>query len=148
MLFRSEAIMAMNRPPVTISLSDRMPEQDSRSPRLDFRGDDASMYVWWKISPTPNFLGLRATYRRRGGAGRCRGRLRAHQARPRVGLRLAPFWEPPGSPLSLLRTLSSFRVNTDVRQFWAFSENIFLSTFLEYKNSRKQQVALSILLIG
>ena len=31
-----EAIMVMKRPPVTIYPSGKVPEQDSRSPRLDF----------------------------------------------------------------------------------------------------------------
>ena len=140
-----EEIMAMKRPPVTISPSGRVPEQGCRSPRLDFWGDGASLYLSWKISPSPNFLGLRATYRRRGGARRCRGPPGDPQSRPRVGPRLAPPWEPQGTPLSVLRTSSSFRANIDVRQFWALSENISLRTFLKYK---KQQLALGILLIG
>ena len=103
-----EAIMAMKRPPVTISFSGRVPEQDSRRPRLDFRGDGASLYVQRKISLSLNFLGLRTSYRRRGGAGKCWGATR----------------EPPSSPLTLLRTSSLFRVKTDIRRFSAHSENI------------------------
>ena len=41
--------MAMQRPPVMIPLSDRVPEQDSRSPRLDFQGDGTSVSVSWKF---------------------------------------------------------------------------------------------------
>ena len=130
-----EAIMAIKRPPMTISPSGRVPEQDSRSPRLDFRGDGTSLYVLWKISPSPNFLGLRATYRRRGGARRCRGPPGDPQARPRVGPRQAPSWGPQGTPPGLLRSLSSFRVKTDLRGFSAHSKNISLRTFLKYKNS-------------
>ena len=51
-----EAIMAMKRPPVTIPPADRVPEQDSRSPRLDFRGDDVSVSVSWKISVPEVFM--------------------------------------------------------------------------------------------
>ena len=136
-----EAIMAMKRPPVTISPSGRVPEQDCRSPRLDFRGDGASLYVSWKISPSPNFLGLKAIYRRRGDARRWPGPPGDHQARPRVGPRLAAPWWPLGPPPGLLRSLSSFRVKIDLRGFSAHSENISLRTFLKYKNSRKQQLA-------
>ena len=140
--------MAMKRPPVKISPSGRVPEQGCRSPRLDFRGDGASLYVSWKISLSPNFLGLRPTYRRRGGARRCRGPPGDPQARPRVGPRLArPCW-PPGRPPGLLRCRFSFRVKIGLRGFSALSENISLRAFLKYKNSRKQQLAWGILLIG
>ena len=49
-----EAIMAMKRPPVKIPPFGRVPKQGCRSPRLDFQGDGASLYVSWKISPSPN----------------------------------------------------------------------------------------------
>ena len=51
--------MVMKKPPAMISTSDRVPEQGCRSPRLDFRGDGASLFVSLKITPSPNFLGLR-----------------------------------------------------------------------------------------
>ena len=78
-----EAIMAMKRPLVTISPTNRVLEQDSRSPRLDFRGDDASLYVLWKITLSLIKLGLRETYRRRGDGRWWPGSLGALQARPR-----------------------------------------------------------------
>ena len=58
-----EAIMAVKRPPVMIPLSGRVPKQDSRSPRLDFRADGAFVSVSWKVYPSPIFLGLKAIYR-------------------------------------------------------------------------------------
>ena len=76
-----------------------VPEQGCKSSRLDFRGDDASLNVSWKISPSPNFLGFRAIYKRRGDERRWPGRPGAHQAWPRVGPRLAPL----GGPLAPLR---------------------------------------------
>ena len=140
--------MAMKRPLVKIPPSGRVPKQGCRSPRLDFRGDGASLYVLWKISPSPNFLGLRAIYKRRGGARRCQGPPGDPQARPRVGPCLAPPWGPQGTPPGLLRSLSSFRVKIAFRGFSAHSENISFRTFLKYKYSRKQQLAWGILLIG
>jgi len=134
--------MAMKRPPVTISPSGRVPEQGCRSPRLDFRGDGASMYVSWKITPSPIKLGLKATNRRRGDGRRWPGRPGGPQARPRVGPRLGCLWLPPGPPPGLLWSPSSFRVKNDFRGFSAHSENISLRTFLKYKNSRKQELAL------
>ena len=140
--------MVMKRPPAMISPSGRVPEQGCRSPRLDFRGDGASLYVSWKITPSSNFLGFRAIYRRRGDERRWPGRPGAHQARPRADPHLGVTQLPPGPPPGLLRSLSSFRVKTDLRGFSAHSENISLRGFLKYKNSRKQQLAWGILLIG
>ena len=51
-----EAIMAMKRPPVTIPPFGRVPEQDSRSPRFDFRGDGASLYVFMENISVPEFF--------------------------------------------------------------------------------------------
>ena len=129
--------MVMKRPPAV-----RVPEQGCRSPRLDFRGDGASLYVSWKISPSPNFLGLRATYRRRGGAGRCRGPPGDPQARPRVGPRLAPPWGPQGTPPDLLRSLSSFRVKTDLRGFFSPFREYFLKNFSEIQKQQKRATGL------
>ena len=63
-----EVVMVMKRLPAMISPSDRGAEQDCRSPRLDFRGDGASMWFSRKITMSLNFLGFRAIYRRRGDA--------------------------------------------------------------------------------
>ena len=126
-----EAIMAMKRPPVKIPPSGRVPEQGCRSPRLDFRGDDASLWFSWKIIPSPNFLGLRASYRQRGDGRRWPGPPKAHQARPRVGSRLGSLWLPPGPPPGLLQSRSSFRVKNDLRGFSAHSEIISFRTFLK-----------------
>ena len=50
-----EAVMVMKRPPAMISPSVRVPEQGCRSPRLDFRGDGASLWFLRKITPSPKF---------------------------------------------------------------------------------------------
>ena len=136
--------MAMKRPPVTISPSGRVSEQGCRIPRLTFRGDGASLYVSWKISPSANFLGFRASYRRRGDGRRWPGSPGALKAWPRVGPQLVP----PGPPSGLLRCRSSFRVKIDLRGFSALSENIYLRGFLKPKTCIKQQLACGILLIG
>ena len=136
-----EAIMVMKRPPAMISPSGRVPEQGCRSPRLDFQGDYASLWFSWTITPSPNFLGLRTSYRRRGDGRRWPGPPKDHHAWPRMGSRLGCLWLPPGPPPGLLWTLSSFRVKIDFRGFSAHSENISFRTFLKYKNSRKQQLA-------
>ena len=129
-----EAIMVMKRPQAMISSSGRVPEQGCRSPRLDFRGDGASLLFSWKITPSPNFLGLRASYRRRG-AGR-RWPLEDPQARPWVGPRLASLWWHGGPPPGTFRSLSSFRVKIDLRGFSALFENISLREFLKQKTCR------------
>ena len=133
--------MVMKRPPAMISPSGRVPEQGCRSPRLDFRGDGASLYVSWKITPSPNFLGFRATYGRRGDCRRWPGWPDHPQARPRVGPRLGGGWRPPGSPPGLLRSLSSFRVKTDLRGFSAHFENISLRTFRKIQKQQKTETS-------
>ena len=140
-----EAVMVMKRPPAMISPSGRVPEQGWRSPRLDFQGDDASLWFLWKITPSPNFLGFRGLNRQRGDERRWPGQPGAHQAWPRVDPRLGSLWWPPGSPPGLLWSLSSFRVKTDLCGFSAHSENISLSGFLKQKTCRKQQLAWGIL---
>ena len=97
-----EAVMVMKRPQAMISPSDRVPEQGCRSPRLDFGGDGAYLYVSWKITPSPNFLGFRAIYRRRGDERKWLGLPWAHQALPRADPRLGvvpSFWVAPLAPL-------------------------------------------------
>ena len=115
-----DAIMEMKRPPVTISPFGGVPEQGCRSPRLDFRGDGASLYVSWKITPSVIFLGLGASYRQRGDGRRWPGRPGGPQTRGRG----RPPLVPPGPPPGLLRSLSSFWVKTDLRGFSAHSENM------------------------
>ena len=132
-----EAVMVMKRPLAMIFPSDRVPEQGCRRPRLDFQGDGASMWFSWKITPSPNFLGLRASYRRRCDGRRWSGPLGAHHARPKEGSRLAPLSRRPGPPPGLLQTLSSFRVKIDLCGFLAHSENISLRAFVKYKNNIK-----------
>ena len=133
---------------MVIPPSGRVPEQDYRSPRLDFRGDGASVDVSWKITPSPKVLGQKAIYRRRGGARGRWGAPHDPQVWPRVSPCLAGVWGPPGPSPGLLQAISLFRVKNDLREFSTLFENISLRTFLKYKNSRKQKLALGILLIG
>ena len=119
--------MVMKRPSAMISPSDRVPEQGCRSPKLDYRGDSSSLYVSWKISPSPIKLGLKATYRRRGDGRRWPGAPHDPQARPRVDPLLAGVWVPPGSPPGLLRAFSLFRVKIDLRCIITLPLRIFAS---------------------
>ena len=131
--------MVMKRPPVMIPLFGRVPEQDSRSPRLDFRGDGAFVDVSWQITLSPMFLGKREFIGKeavRGGAG-------GRHMTPRHGLGWARAWQAFGDPWpspSFLRAISPFRVKNDLREFSVLSENISLRTFLKYKNRDRKSV--------
>src|SRR3954463_14806966 len=64
---------------------------------------DPNLGFWWrrrsgtlsrKLSNPPQFLGRKATYRRRGRPKGCLGWLHPFQARPVVGPRLGWVWAP------------------------------------------------------
>ena len=79
------------------------------------------------------------------------GEVHPHQATPRRGLgwgRAIRLRGGCGAPPALLWTPSSCRRKTIPHKFSAHSENISCTTFLKYKNSRKQELALGTGLIG
>jgi hypothetical protein len=85
---------------------------------------------------------LGAIYKRKDDVG---GRPRGSHhmvARPEVGPCHGMVWSPPGSSLSPLWTPSSCQKNRNFGFVSSNSENIFCITFLKYKNSRKQELAL------
>ena len=137
-----EAIMAMKRPPVKIPPSGRVPEQGCRSPRLDFWGDGASLYVSWKITPSPIKLGFWEIYKRRGDERRWPGRPGAHQARARVwpylGVSWLPPWPPSGSP-----SVSVFVPGKNWSP-WIFSpfREYFFKNFSEIQKQQKTATGL------
>ena len=93
------------------------------------------------------FSGRRRIYRQRGDSRRRRRAPGGPQARPRVGPRLEGFWRLGASP-GVLRVPSLFQLGNKSRKFSARSEKLHRTTFLKQKDSRKQELALGILLIG
>src|SRR3954471_19833769 len=80
--------------------------------------------------------------RRRGGVGGALVVPDATQARARVWPRLGGVW-PPGSPPQVsFWLLESSGLLETLAFVWSNSENISYVTFLKYKNSRKQELAL------
>ena len=113
--------------------------------------------IWWwrrngtpfgKTSNPPEFLGQKASYRRRGRPRGCLGRPDHPLARPGPA-RVARWcgWAP--APLRLIFWL---RESSGEIGFLAFVksnfENIHFLTFLEPKTAENMQLALLLLLIG
>ena len=66
----------------------------------------------------------------------------------KVGPRPGGVWSPCASPPAVLRVPSSFHTENNSCKLWEQSEKLPRTTFLKQKDSRKQEVALGILLIG
>ena len=94
------------------------------------------------------FSGRRPIYRRRGDSRRRRRTPGGPQARPRVGPRLEGVWRLCPPPPGVLLAPSLFHLGNKSRKFSAHSEKLPRTTFLKQKDSRKQELALAILLIG
>ena len=81
----------------------------------------------------------------RGGAG-------VSQTQARRGQAWARAWALYGPLQALLHFILWLRLRYGEIRLWVFvpcnSENISCTTFLKYKNSRKQELALRHLLIG
>jgi len=113
--------------------------------------------IWWwrrsgtpsrKTSNPPEFLGQKATYRRRGRPRGCLGQPDHPLARP--SLSRATRW--CGRPLAPLRLVFWHLMTSGKIGTLAFvpsnSENIHFLTFLEPKTTENRQLALWLLLIG
>ena len=110
---------------------------------------------WWRGSGTPSgksrppeFLGQKASYRRRGRPRGCLGR----PDHPLVRLGLARMAKWCGWAPAPLRLIFWLRESSGEIGFLAFvpsnSENIHFLTFLEPKTAENRQLALWLLLIG
>ena len=94
------------------------------------------------------FSGRRLIYRRRGNSRRRRSHPGGAQARPHPRPRLEGIWRLWPPPPGILLAPSLFQHGNKSCKFLARSEKLPRTTFLKQKDSRKQELALGILLIG
>ena len=87
------------------------------------------------------FIGERAT---RGGGPPVQVGPKRGQGGGASGWRLGPV----GAPVGVLLAPSSFHIGNNSRKFSAQSKKLLRTTFLKQKDSKKQELALGILLIG
>ena len=133
--------MVMKKPPVTISLSGRVPGRASEPSRDGFGdgGRDGTFRGFWLgclgFSRDEEYIGGRATSVDGQGA-------HTMPRRGQGGPRLRVVWLPPGSASCLLRTPSSLRKNKIFGFCFVQFREYFLCSFSETKNSRKQELAL------
>ena len=96
----------------------------------------------------PSKLGIIEFFRRRRGPRRCLGGRGGSHPRLLVGPRQGAVPGPLVAPQVALRRGGVFLHIKIPRKFSSNSENISISDFLKYKNSKNREVALGILSIG
>ena len=134
--------MVMKRPPVMISLSGRVPGKASEPSRT--RVDDGGgcrTFLGWRLG----YLEFPRGRHYIGGRAMSVGDQGAHPLWPggQGGARVATRCGRPAAPLRLPSRLRVRVGKIGTSGFVASnSENISRTTFLEYKNSRKQELAL------
>ena len=135
-------------PSVSIPVSGRVPRRAAK-PSQTRVGDGGSLErLLENMIGSLGFLGRRQIYRRRGDSRRRRRVPGGPQARPRVGPRLEGIWRLGSSPPGILRIPYLFHIGNNSCKLSAQSEKLPRTTFLKQKDSRKQELALGILLIG
>ena len=136
-------------PPMTIPLSDRVRRRAVEPSRTSVGDDGGLRRLLKNMVRYLGFSGRRRIYMRRGNSRRRRRAPGGPQARPRCGPRLGGVWglgAPP--PSGVLLALDLFLCENNSRKFPADFEKLPRTTFLKQKESRKQELALGILLIG
>jgi hypothetical protein len=122
-----------------IPLSGRVPRRTSGPSRSCVNDGGGLQYVLWKIDWVFRVFPSRRIYRQKGGVRRW-ARWPLHLvvwpgARPHHPM----VWPAPGSPLSLLWTLSRVGKIGTLAFVSSNSKNIFCVAFLKHKNSRKHR---------